>query len=98
MSELFELGNIYATPQALEAIGDPLAVSCLIQRHHAGDFGVVCDEDLVVNQQAIKFGGRILSAYPLDPTKPCQGWGANTLWIITEADRSYTTILLPDEY
>jgi hypothetical protein len=46
----------------------------------------------------LKGGSRILSAYPIDPAKPCKGFGDNTLWIITEADRSATTFLLPDEY
>jgi hypothetical protein len=36
--------------------------------------------------------------YPIDPAKPCEGFGDNTLWIITEGDRSVTTFLLPDEY
>jgi hypothetical protein len=39
-----------------------------------------------------------LSAYPIDPAKPCKGFGDNTLWIITEGDRSATTFLLPSEY
>lgn len=43
-------------------------------------------------------GFRILSAYPIDSALPCEGHGDNCLWIITEADRSVTTILLPDEY
>jgi hypothetical protein len=46
----------------------------------------------------VKDGDRILSAYPIDPAKPCEGFGDNTLWIITESDRSVTTFLLPDEY
>jgi hypothetical protein len=47
---------------------------------------------------AVKDGSRILSAYPLDPAKSSKGYGENTLWIITEADRSMTNFLLPDEY
>jgi hypothetical protein len=46
----------------------------------------------------VKAGPRILSAYPINETKPCKGYGDNTLWIITEADRSVTTFLLPEEY
>jgi hypothetical protein len=46
----------------------------------------------------LKTGNRILSAYPIDETQPCKGHGDNTLWIITEADRSVTTFLLPGEY
>ena len=50
------------------------------------------------NRRAVEAGDRILSAYAIDPEKPCAGFGDNCLWIITEADRSVTTILLPDEY
>ena len=50
------------------------------------------------NEEALTLGHRLLSAYPIDPAKPCRGFGSNTLWIITEADRSATTFLLPDEY
>jgi hypothetical protein len=60
--------------------------------------GAVCKEDAATNDAALKDGGRLLSAYAIDPAKPCKGWGENTLWIITEADRSVTTFLLPSEY
>jgi len=46
----------------------------------------------------LKAGNRILSAYAIDDTKSCEGHGDNTLWIITETDRSVTTFLLPGEY
>ncbi|MBN9124535.1 MAG: hypothetical protein J0I60_07385 [Nitrosospira sp.] len=46
----------------------------------------------------MKAGNRILSAYAIDDTKSCEGHGDNTLWIITETDRSVTTFLLPGEY
>jgi hypothetical protein len=49
-------------------------------------------------EAASKDGGRILSSYPIDPEKPCNGFRTNTIWIITEADRSVTTFLLPEEY
>jgi hypothetical protein len=58
----------------------------------------VDDEDKTTNNEAVKSGYRVVSAYPIDPAKPSQGFGENTLWIITEADRSVTTFLLPDEY
>ncbi|MHB0696625.1 hypothetical protein, partial [Roseomonas mucosa] len=67
-------------------------------RHAQGDWGCVCNEDREMNDEALELGNRILSAYPIDPAKPSKGWGENTLWIITEADRSVTTFLLPDEY
>lgn len=69
-----------------------------LTRHVIGDWGHVCVEDKAANDEAIRIGNRILSAYPLDPGKPGKGWGENTLWIITEADRSLTTLLLPSEY
>ncbi len=49
------------------------------------------------NEQALR-EGRASSAYSIDPSQPSAGYGKNTLWIIPEADRSVTTILLPDEY
>jgi len=63
-----------------------------------GDWGCVDAEDRKTNDEAVSLGARILSAYPIDPEKPCKGFGENTLWIITEADRSVTTFLLPEEY
>jgi hypothetical protein len=63
-----------------------------------GDWGCVCDADKRTNDLALKHGDRILSAYPIDPSQPSQGYGDNTLWIITEWDRSVTTALLPEEY
>ena len=93
----FELGMIVATPGALETCSNVLMQKCLA-RHLTGDWGSVCDEDRQANDQALAHGDRILSAYPIDPAQPCEGFGVNTLWIITEADRSATTFLLPDEY
>jgi hypothetical protein len=58
----------------------------------------VCEEDWETNDAALKAGDRILSAYAIDLSLPCEGFGENTLWIITEADRSVTTFLLPKEY
>ncbi len=93
----FDLGQIVSTPGALEACRPEYLAECLT-RHASGDWGVVCAEDADTNNEALKEGLRILSAYPIDPAKPCKGFGENTLWIITEADRSVTTFLLPDEY
>ena len=94
---LFHLGQIVATRGALAATTPESLLECLA-RHIRGDWGCVCDEDKATNDEAVKEGLRILSAYPLDPAKPCKGFGDNTLWIITEADRSVTTFLLPGEY
>ena len=95
--QLFQLGDIVATPGAIAATTLWMRVS-LIARHHAGDWGTVCDDDKATNDEAVRIGERILSAYPIDPTKPCKGHGENCIWIITERDRSLTTFLLPSEY
>ena len=93
----FDLGQTVTTPGALDACSLDYMLQCLA-RHMRGDWGCVCAEDSETNDQALVCGNRILSSYPLDPAKPCVGWGKNTLWIITEADRSVTTFLLPEEY
>jgi hypothetical protein len=87
---LFLLGRIVATPGAL-ALLDRAQCSGLeyVLRHATGDFGEVCEEDAAANLNAIKQGTRILSAYRV---------AGERLWIITEADRSVTTLLLPGEY
>ena len=94
---LFTLGNILATPGALDACSHEHRLACL-SRHVRGDWGSVDAEDAATNDDAVTSGFRILSAYPIDPAKPCKGFGDNCLWIITEADRSVTTFLLPSEY
>ena len=93
----FRPGSIVATQGALAACSRPYLTECLA-RHLSGDWGHVCDEDKAENDLSVEQGFRILSAYPIDPAKPCKGHGDNTLWIITEADRSVTTFLLPEEY
>ena len=93
----FELGQIVSTPGVLQACPIDLMTRCLA-RHLSGDWGSVCAEDAQSNNEALANGDRILSAYPIDPARPCEGFGENTLWIITEADRSVTTFLLPEEY
>lgn len=86
----FPLGQIVATPGAL-ALLDRGAVNAasLIQRHQSGDWGNVPPEDAEENDLSVVNGNRILSSYTV---------GDDRLWIITEADRSSTTLLLPDEY
>jgi hypothetical protein len=93
----FALGQIVATHGALDSV--PLArMNDGLSRHVRGDWGTVCAEDGERNTEATREGLRIVSAYPIDPSKPARGYGSNVFWIITEADRSATTILLPDEY
>ena len=88
---LFELGQVVATHGATEAMqGELLTAALLLDRHSSGDWGNVCEEDAQLNDEAVKIGNRIMSVYTLD--------GGTKVWIITEWDRSATTILLPEEY
>jgi len=66
-----------------------------LNRHVKGEWGDMDDEDKQTNDQALKQGTRLLSAYSDDRFPK---YGVATIWIITEADRSATTILFPDEY
>jgi hypothetical protein len=93
----FELGQIVATPGAMAACSSAHLAACL-KRHARGDWGVIHAEDKALNDKSVTGGARLMSAYPIDPGQPSAGFGENTLWIITEADRSATTFLLPDEY
>jgi len=93
----FSLGSIVATPGVIETVPEYRLFECLTL-HKNGDWGKVCAEDAANNNLSTHNGYRILSAYPIDPTSPCKGYGENCLWIITEADRSATTFLLPEEY
>ena len=87
----FPLGRILATRGAVSALegarADPVRY---LARHASGDWGELDLEDRAANEHALRDGARLLSAYRL-PT------GAR-LWVITEADRSATTLLLPEEY
>jgi hypothetical protein len=99
-----EINALCATPGALDAVGgDAQKFLPLLDRHAWGDWGDVCTEDQTTNNAAAIDGSRIISAYPIDPAKPCKGWGDNCIWIITDAAddngrRHTTTILLPSEY
>lgn len=87
----FSLGKIVSTPAALaalEAAGHN--ASEFLVRHALGDWGDLCDEDKQANDEAVADDLRILSAYRLQD--------GERVWIITEADRSVTTILLPENY
>jgi hypothetical protein len=84
------LGRVVATPGALrvllEAGETPL---CYLARHASGDWGDLDTYDRKENELSLEHGWRIVSSYLV---------GEKTIWIITEADRSATTILLPEEY
>lgn len=92
----FSLGRVVATPGALEAMSaagqTPLD---FLARHSQGDWGEVCDEDKALNDEALKDGSRLLSAYMMA--------NGTKIWVVTEAaddagQRAATTILLPEEY
>lgn len=93
----FSLGQIVSTPGVLADV-PPGRMLDGIARHASGDWGTVCRADAARNDAALVEGERIFSAYPIDPAKPAKGHGENVFWIITEADRSVTTFLLPEEY
>lgn len=88
---LFSLGQIVATPGAIEALeANKTNGFEYLRRHVGGDWGDLDREDKEENELSLKEGFRILSAYKLPD--------GQKIWIITEADRSVTTLLLPDEY
>ena len=87
----FALGQLVATPGVLAAM-ETNGQGCteFLERHVSGDWGELCGEDKQANEEALEQGCRLLSAYRLED-------GAK-LWIITEADRSSSCVLLPSEY
>ena len=89
MKPLFALGQIVATPGVLESVARTDVLKAL-GRHALGDWGEVCGQDRQTNDEALLHGFQLLSAY--------QSETGTKFWIITEGDRSVTTILLPDEY
>lgn len=94
---LFPLGQLLATPGALRvllALG--VAPSTLIRRHVHGDFGNLDLHDQEQNRMAVAHGHRVFSAYELP--RPSGSGTTQRIWVITEADRACTTLLLPEEY
>jgi len=85
----FALGQIVATSNALAAIR-PDEIAAGLKRHESGDWGEICGEDQQANDRALLEGERLFSAY--------RATNGTKFWIITEADRSVTTILLPEDY
>jgi hypothetical protein len=85
----FPLGQIVITPNALNHLPSDEVLAAL-QRHVRGDWGDVDDHDRQENELSLRQGFRLLSAY--------QTRAATKFWIITEADRSATTVLLPEDY
>jgi len=84
------LGRVVATPGALKLLTEARAHPFeYLARHATGDWGDLCAFDRRQNEIALRHGYRVLSSYPV---------GRECVWVITEADRSFTTILLPTEY
>ena len=87
----FALGQTFITPGAQEAIQIAGQTEIeFLRRHMSGDWGDLSDDDIAENEVSLSEGFRLLSSY--------QTAKGQQLWIITEADRSATTILLPSEY
>jgi hypothetical protein len=89
VSARFISGDVYSTPGAIERI-PANEMSAALVRHLSGDWGDLDQEDKSANERALVRGGRLFSAYSIE--------SGTKFWIITEADRSATTILLPEEY
>jgi hypothetical protein len=91
MMPKFSPGQLVATPGALEALEESgQSPAEFLSRHVAGDWGEVCAEDKILNDDALECGARLLSSYTTSK--------GVKIWIITEADRSSTCVLLPEEY
>jgi hypothetical protein len=90
MTAPLPLGRVVATPGALKLLSEASEdlFGCLA-RHATGDWGELCAFDHRQNEIALREGYRVLRSYPV---------GRECVWVITEADRSVTTILLPEEY
>ena len=91
---LFHLGNVTATAQVVNSL-DEQTILAIVRRHAMGDWGDLCREDRMSNVMAIERDERILSKYNLEQF----GYkGLEDVYVITEADRSYTTVLFTSEY
>lgn len=91
------LGQVVVTPGVQEL--PALKVMEWLRRHQSGDWGLVSGQDRLSNARAVASGEeRVMSSYPIDESSPSKGHGDNTVWVITEWDRSVTTVLLPEEY
>ncbi|MEI6197761.1 MAG: hypothetical protein WCS42_25890 [Verrucomicrobiota bacterium] len=87
--QTFQLGNVVITPNALGQL-TPTDIQRGLQRHQAGDWGELDEHDRQENDAALRTGLRLLSAY--------RAASGVTFWIISEADRNSTTLLMPDDY
>lgn len=93
----FDLGQVVMTRGIAEILKNDIEgdfnwdLNIYLWKHATGNWGNLCEDDKMLNDMAVVDGGRILSAYEIGENKV-------KIWIITEADRNYTTILLPEEY
>ena len=85
----FSMGQLVATPNALATL-NPEDVAAAVQRHANGDWGELDEHDRLVNESALTDGSRLFSAY--------RDRAGTKFWVITESDRSVTTVLLPEDY
>ena len=94
MTVAINMGRLLMTRGVNDQVAEDEAfakfVMSSLTRHRSGDWGNLTDEDMQENELSLKAGYRLLSAYEAE--------GLPKIWIITEADRSATTILFPDEY
>ena len=89
MRPKFPLGATVITPTALNELNED-EVRNALQRHHCGDWGHTCDADREENELSLKEGHRLFSVY--------YSSAGRKFWIITECDRSVTTVLMPEDY
>lgn len=95
---LFPMGRLLATPGAIRTLElYRVSALALLSRHVRGDWGELCAEDRQSNADALEQGLRLMSVYTLSREEGGQTVHA-TVWVITEADRASTTVLLPAEY
>jgi hypothetical protein len=90
----FQTGQVVVTPGALRMLQQAgVSPMTLLTRHAFGDFGQLCNEDREANNLAVVIGERVFSSYQVGI-----GLTATKVWVITEADRSSTCVLCPEEY
>lgn len=92
----FPIGQAVMTRGIADRMADDSLFAFFVQKafqmHSEGNWGDLCNEDWNSNQDALMSGDRLFSSYYMDKQR------TEKIWIITEADRSYTTVLLPSEY
>lgn len=90
MAQHFPLGRLFVTRGISDLIDQGINIYTFLKRHVNADWGDICEADKTLNDLAINSNDRLFSSYQVHPELK--------IWIITEADRSATTMLLPSEY